>query len=652
MRSRNVRFILWTLLAGSLAVATASAWSSAAKPASSHGSSGQEKSARKTTDPPVAARGKLGQDLFLAIDHRDLAGVQSLLKQGADPNARNGLEFTPLYIAAASHQKDVMEALLRAGAKPDATSPYGTALTFAALGGNIEGANLLLSRGVNVNPWRADGITVLMLASRAGAPEMVSELLHRKADVNAKDNDGATPLIYAAREGQLEVGRILLAAGTTVDGADSHRRTPLMEAAVNGHAEFVRLLLEKGANPNARDAKGRTALLLTATYGDHPDVIRALLDGGADAKAADAGGRTAAALAAARGHTECAMLLGEPTADSTGAAAGRKRNPQEAVQVSLKLLESSMLQFNRMTGCVSCHQEGLGRIATGAARERGFHLDPAVQRAQVERINGMVTAMQPLHLQALKAPAAMKQVPLIEINEVVTTDSWLLAGMAAHKQPANDATGAMAMVLARQQLPDGHWQFSIPRVPMQSSFFTFTALAVRSLRAYGPKSYAGEVAERIRRAKTWLLTAPSQTGEDRASRLLGLKWAGATEEERRKAMDELRAGQRPDGGWSQLADLQSDAYATGQALYALHVAGGLPVTDPMYARGVQFLLRTQDEDGSWFVNKRALPANNYFDTGFPHGESQYSSFNGTCWATLALLETIDRPQRQVSRATR
>lgn len=648
----KVRFVLWTILVGSLAAATALLRSSADPPAPSQGKPGQEEYARKTTDPPLASHGKLGQNLFLAVDHRDLAGVRSLIKRGADPNARNGLEFTPLYIAAASHQTEVMETLLRAGAKPDATSPYGTPLTFAALGGNVTGINLLLSRGANINPWRADGITVLMLASRAGATEVVSELLRRKADVNAKDSDGATPLIYAAREGHLEVGRVLLAAGATVDGADSHRRTPLMDAAMNGHAEFVRLLLEKGANPNARDTKGRTALLLAATYGDYPEVVRVLLDGGADAKAADAGGRTAATLAAARGHEESAALLGESSANSTGYAAGRKRSPREAVQISLKALESSMLKFNQRTGCISCHQEGLGRIATGAARERGFRLDPAVQRAQVERINGVVTALQPLHLQALKDPAAMKQVPLIEIEEVATTDTWLLAGMAAHKQPANDAAGAMAMVLARQQLPDGHWQFSVPRLPMQSSYFTFTALAVRSLRAYGPKSYAREVAERIRRAKAWLLTAPTQTSEDRAFRLLGLKWAGAAEEERRKAMDELRADQRKDGGWSQLADLQSDAYATGQALYALHSAGGLPVADPVYERGVQFLLRTQDEDGSWFVNKRALPANNYFDAGFPHGESQYASFNGTCWAMLALLETVDRPQRQTSSTTR
>src|SRR5207247_10682692 len=125
----------------------------------------------------------------------------------------------------------------------------------------------------------------------------------------------------------------------------------------------------------------------------------------------------------------------------------------------------------------------------------------------------------------------------------------MLAGMAAHKRPANEATGAMAMVLARQQFPNGAWQFTLPRVPMQSSFFTMTALAVKSLRAYAPRARAAEVGDRIRRAKGWLLKAPTATSEDRTFRLLGLHWAGASREEKQKAIDELRAEQRPDGGW-------------------------------------------------------------------------------------------------------
>ena len=620
-------------------------------PSSPHSKLSQEKRTRKTTDPPTAPRGNLGQDLFLAVNHRDAAGVQALLKRGADPNSRNGLEFTPLDVAAASHQTDVMETLLRSGARVDAASPYGTALTFAALGGNIEGVDLLLAKGANINASRVDGITVLMLTSRTGADKAVRELLRRKADMNAKDNSGATALMYAAREGQQEAGRVLLTAGATADSADNSGWTPLMAAAVTGHAEFVRLLLENGAHPNARDPKGRTALLLTAAYGDHPDVVRALLAGGADAGATNRAGRTAASLAAARGHKECLAILGNSAVNAPAGSPGVVKDTRAAVTLSLAALQTSMLQFSQRTGCVSCHQEGLGRMATGAVRDRGFLLNPLVERMQTDRINDMMTALQPLHLRALKDPEAMKQVPLIEIEEVTTADSWILAGMAAHKQPSSEANGAMAMVLARQQLPDGHWQFSGPRVPMQSSFFTMTALSVQSLRTYAPRSYAGEVAKRVAEAKTWLMQAPTQTSEDRAFRLLGLKWAGANVTERQKAIDDLRADQRPDGGWSQLPSLQSDAYATGQALYALHLAGDLPVTDPVYTRGVRFLLIHQDEDGSWFVNKRATPNNNYFDAGFPHGQSQYASFNGTCWAMMALAQTIERPRRQVSLRT-
>jgi ankyrin repeat protein len=606
--------------------------------------------ARSSTEPPAPPRGKLGQDLFLAINRGDLPGVRSLLKRGADPNARNGLEFTPLFLAAASGQVPVMEALLKAGAKLDAGSVYGSALTFAAEAGRGPTLKLLLARGANIHPFRADGISVLMMLARGDDPELVRELLRRKADVNERDNDGATPLIYAAREGREAIIRLLLAAGAPVDGADSHRWTPLMYAAVNGHPDCVRLLQEKGANINAREDQGRTPLLLAAKYGDHPEVIRALLAGGADPRAADAAHHTALALAAARGHTECAQLLGTPGESSTAGAA--LRTPEQAAQISLKVLQRSMLAFNQRTGCISCHQEGLGRMATAAAQERGLLLDPAVERAQRARVNGAVNAMLPLHLAALKSPAAMKNVPLIEIGEVSTGDTWLFAGMAAHRQPATAGTAAMAMVLARQQAKDGAWTFTVPRVPMQSSFFTTTALAIRSLRAYAPRASAAEISQRISRAKQWLLTAPTEKSEDRASRLLGLMWAGASRAERQKAIDELRADQQPDGGWPQLPSLKSDAYATGQALYALHLAGELPVSDAAYQRGVQFLLRTQDEDGSWFVSKRATPVNNYFDAAFPHGESQYSSFNGTCWAMMALLQTLDRPQPGSQRAAR
>jgi ankyrin repeat protein len=600
--------------------------------------------ARTSRDALSPPEGKLCQDLFLAINRGDLAGVRSLLARGADPNARNSLELTPMSLAAASGQVPVVQALLHAGAKPDAPTIFGTPLTFAALGGATPVVKLLLARGANAHAQRPDGIAPLMLAARGGDPEMLQELLRRKAVVNARDGDGATALIYAAREGHVEIGRLLLGSGAAVDAVDSHGWTALMYASVNGHADFVKLLLGKGANPNVRDPRGRTPLLLAATYGDYPSVLGALAEGGADLRASDAKQDTALALAAARGHAESAAFLRGRGVDLPLAAGnGAQRTPGKAVQVSLAALQRSMRAFSELTGCISCHQDGLGRMATGAAREHGFAIDQTVAEAQSKRIAGALTGLRPLHLKALQDPSAMKNVPLVEIGDIPPGYGYLLAGLAAHKQPANPAISAAAMVLARQQFADGHWQFSLPRVPMQSSYFTVTTLAIQAMHTYAPSDRTAEVAKRIRRGKTWLLSAPAKSTDDMAFRLLGLKSAGASRGERRKAIDALRATQQPDGGWSQLASLQSDAYATGQALYALNVAGGLAVSDPVYRQGVQFLLRTQEEDGTWFVNKRAVPLNNYFDAAFPHGQSQYASFNATCWAMMALLQTIDRP---------
>jgi hypothetical protein len=89
-----------------------------------------------------------------------------------------------------------------------------------------------------------------------------------------------------------------------------------------------------------------------------------------------------------------------------------------------------------------------------------------------------------------------------------------------------------------------------------------------------------------------------------------------------------------------LPGLESDAWATGHTLTALHEVGGLPAADAAYQRGVEFLLRTQFEDGSWLVKSRTWPFQPHFDSGFPHGKDQWISAGGTAWAVIALLNAI------------
>ncbi|MGV3722210.1 MAG: ankyrin repeat domain-containing protein [Actinomycetota bacterium] len=590
-----------------------------------------------------ARAGKPAPELFFAIGMGDAGAVKALLAKGANPNATNTIGMSALMIAANTGNLDVVQSLLEAGAQVNYNSPFGSPLLFAAYECKPQVVRLLLARGAEASAQRPDRISVLMLAARAGNPEVLKLVLLKKTDIAATDTHGSTALSYAARMGNTEAARLLLEAGAKVDAADVDGWTPLMHAAVNGHAMAAELLLQKGANPSARDKKGRTPLLLAASFGDHPEAARVLLGARAELEAKDAKGRTALALAETRGFSETAKLLRDRGAQPATAKAAPARTPRQAAETSLRQVEHSMQVFAKRTGCISCHHEGIGRYTTGFAQARGYSINAAFAKEQEKRVLGAFEEMRPLLERAVKDPAETKHVPIVDVGDLAPTNGTLLLGLAEHKTPATDTLGAATIVLARTQTPDGDWRFGLVREPVQSSFFTMTAMAVRAMRTYAPKQNVAEVDKRVGHARQWLLTAPASRTEDMVFRLLGLKWAGATAEERRKAIDELRAAQRPDGGWAQLTSTESDAYATGSALFALAQGGDLSVKDPAYQRGVRFLLRTQDDDGAWYVSKRAIPGNNYFDAEFPYGQSQYASHAAACWATMALILAAEAP---------
>ena len=221
------------------------------------------------------------------------------------------------------------------------------------------------------------------------------------------------------------------------------------------------------------------------------------------------------------------------------------------------------------------------------------------------------------------------------------TAAYLLFALEADGHPRDRSTDALVHHLSGSQAPDGGWRARTDRPPLESGRVTATALSIRALRTYSIPGRKEEFGARVRRAATWLNKYQARTGEEKAMRLAGLAWASASQSFIRSATIQLKASQHEDGGWSQLDTLPSDAYATGQALYALHAAR--ESSREVVEKGVRFLLDTQLADGSWHVRSRAYPIQpNYFDTGFPHGRDQWISAAGTSWACVGLSLALQR----------
>ncbi len=317
-----------------------------------------------------------------------------------------------------------------------------------------------------------------------------------------------------------------------------------------------------------------------------------------------------------------------------------------AVVRSLPLLQSSAQRWIEEApegGCVSCHHQGLGTMAVVAARQGGFAIDERLLKAQV-------AAILPLGAGSAGAGdtgAARRRTSLGFLFQGEGGingsfgQSYLLLALAAVGRPRDDVTDAKAYYLAGNQTAGGQWFSFSHRPPLEDSPVTGTALAARALALYGPEGRSGELEERLARARAWLERASPVSTEERVMRLLGLRWTNASAAAIHAAADELLAEQRVDGGWAQIPTRDSDAYATGQSLTALHQAGGVSVEHPAYRRGVRFLLDAQLEDGSWLVEtRRKTPGLPYFETGFPHQLHQFISYAASAWATIALVSAV------------
>ncbi len=301
-----------------------------------------------------------------------------------------------------------------------------------------------------------------------------------------------------------------------------------------------------------------------------------------------------------------------------------------ATELALAPLKKGASGHAEQKTCFACHNQATPMLAFATAKTRGFDIPADLFTSQAEHVAGFIDSNRERFKDGRGTGGA------------AATASYALftLELAGHKPDEN--TAAVVEYLLKTQPDNDHWRTTSNRPPTESSDFTTTYLTMRALRVWGPAAGADKqlIAKRVESGRKWLEKTPAKDTEDRVFRLLGLKEAGSSAKEVAAAAWELLQAQRADGGWAQLANTSSDAYATGSALVALHQAGGLKADAPAYRAGVAHLLKTQRADGTWYVKSRSRPFQPYYESGFPHEKDQFISIAASGWATTALALAV------------
>jgi len=157
----------------------------------------------------------MSTELFTAVLAGDVAKTAALLKSGADCNASNEEGVTPLMLAAGAGQEEMVEMLIKAGAKVDSADVRGWTALFKALF-NYE--------------------------QNRGFPEIVSTLIEAGANIEHQVAYGTRPLMIAAGYGEARVVEVLLAAGVDTAAMNEGGRSARTIAETKDYVEVVNQL--------------------------------------------------------------------------------------------------------------------------------------------------------------------------------------------------------------------------------------------------------------------------------------------------------------------------------------------------------------------------------------------------------------------------
>ncbi len=319
----------------------------------------------------------------------------------------------------------------------------------------------------------------------------------------------------------------------------------------------------------------------------------------------------------------CLALAGVAFGD---APAAQPPGVGAAIDRGLGFLVSDALAWRNEHHCVSCHHAGLVIWSQREAKQRGHAVDEPVLAELTQWVaesgDGKTGIPRPEGI-----PKAL--------NEKAVS---LALALAANPEPDAVSQAGMKLLLGTvksDQTENGSWaSWPETRQPIfGNSDERTTAAATLALL---PAAAAGDESAKAARDRGVQWLVDTKTDDDPQSVALRLVlWCrlGRPAEECEPLAARILARQNADAGWSQTADMPSDAWATGQALYALGLAG-LHADNAAISRAHAFLIKTQRDDGSWPMTSRPIK---------PGAEGSKSlipiTAAGSAWAVMGLVRS-------------
>jgi ankyrin repeat protein len=210
--------------------------------------------------------------------------VESLLDRLPDDDVSRGVDhrrLAPLHSAVDARQLGAADAVLRragAGIVDQRLDDGSTPLHVAAAADDADMVELLLGCGADARRQRADDLrTPLLVAAAAGSTRVVGAIL-AQGDAGCQDVDrsGAGALHLSAQHGHLATMQTLLrqcSADTLLAVVDRNLGSPLHCAVWSGRIDIARALLDRNASVDALNGDGESSLDAAARLGDASIVV-------------------------------------------------------------------------------------------------------------------------------------------------------------------------------------------------------------------------------------------------------------------------------------------------------------------------------------------------------------------------------------------